>query len=321
MRPFVRPLLAGLLVLSGAGCDESTLRPDPAADPKDDLVPARFDRLALAEPFVIRDIPLDSLWWKWSCCSNTDGFPMDSAGIPYLIVQGKVSYHPSYIIENGYAYGSSYEKSGIPIYRTQLKNWVDFLLQRADTLEYGAIYNPYDFSIALHNDSSEMLYEGWYSGFTQGMFLALLVRTARITGEQKYIDAAHRAYRGLTDTGNEHVSLIDDDGYYWIDDYPGLPLPDLPLNGHLYAMRGLYEYWQWNPTPETEYTLRAALTTMKAHAWRYRNPGSASVYCLRHRLVAPHFHDQIIMLLNDAYRMSGDSAFLDLVADYESDYP
>lgn len=273
-----------------------------------------------AESFALQQTLPDSLWWRWSCCGEQSGFPVDSLGVPTLVINGRISYHPSYIANNALLYEDSWEKSGNPIYLRGLRLWVDALLERSDTLEDGAIFPRFDFAFALHGNPAQTLPVGWHSGFTQGLVLALLVRTARVTKEPRYADAADRLFKGLTQTQSRRVAHIDGDGYYWIDEYP-LANPDLTLNGFAYATLGLYEYWQWKRTLESEGLLREALTTLRHYGPRFRDPGKTSVYCLAHRLPAPAYHPILIELMHDLNRMTGDKAFSDLADQFASDYP
>jgi hypothetical protein len=272
-----------------------------------------------AESFILREIPPDSLWWRWPCCGSTSGYAVDSAGVPYLVINGAVSYHPAYIANNALVYEDSWEKSQRSVFLIGLRIWVDALLERSDTLEEGAIFARYDFSYQLHGDPANTLPTGWHSGFTQGMILSLLVRTARVTGDPLYADAADRVFRGLTQTDSRRVAHVDSAGYYWIDEYP-LAHPDLTFNGFAYAVRGLYEYWQWKRTPESALRLREAMTTIKHYAPQFRVIGSPSVYCLAHRVSAPAYHGQDIELLRDMYRITGDVVFAHIADDFSSDF-
>jgi hypothetical protein len=299
-----------LLLVLALACRDAAAPPPPPPGP----IPVH------AEAFTLREIPSDSLWWRWSCCGSTSGYPIDSSGVPYLIVNGAVSYHPAYITQNALVYEDSWEKSGKPVFLAGLKNWTSAVLQRSDTLEEGEVFPRYDFSYAIHADPANNLPVGWHSGFTQGMLLSLLVRAARVTNDPAYADAADRVFRGLTDTASRRVAHVDSAGYYWIDEYPIPGHPDLTLNGFAYAVRGLYEYWQLKKTPESELLLREALTTLKHYAPEYRRVGLPSVYCLAHRVPAPAYHGQDIELLRDMYRMTGDSAFAQIADDFASDF-
>jgi hypothetical protein len=240
--------------------------------------------------------------------------------VPYLIINGAVSYHPSYIANNALVYEDSWEKSRNPVYLDGLKNWTHALLERSDTLEDGAVFARFDFAFALHGDKEETLPVGWHSGLTQGMMLALMVRTAKITGDSVYADAADRIFRSLSQTTSRRVAHIDSANYYWIDEYP-LPQSDLTLNGFAYAVRGLYEYWQWKKTAESERLLREALSTLKHYGPQFRDPGKVSVYCLVHRLPVPTYHPIHIELMRDMYRITGDPAFSLLADQLAADYP
>ena len=269
------------------------------------------------ESFTLQDVPVQ--WWRYSCCGAQAGFAVDAHGVPTLIVNGQLSYHPTYIANNALVYEDSWEKSQNPLYMDGLKNWINAILTRSDTLEDGAIFAKFDFAFALHGDPAQTLAVGWHSGFTQGMLLSLLVRTYRVTNDPIYSDAADRVFRSLQQTDSRRVAHVDAEGYYWIDEYP-LASPDLTLNGYAYAVRGLYEYWQWKKTAESELLLKEALTSLKHYAPQFRVPGQSSVYCLAHHIPAPAYHTQHIELLRNLYQMTGDQSFSQLADEFAADY-
>lgn len=308
----MRRLLPWLLVVILSGCHQEISAPSP------DHV-GRLPIPPNAEHFTLLEISSDSLWWRWPCCGSRGGFAVDSAGVPYLIINGARSYHPTYIAQNALVYEDSWEKSRTPAYLSGLRTWVTALLQRSDTLEEGAIFPRFDFSYSVHGDPANLLAVGWHSGYTEGMLLSLLVRSARVTNESAYADAADRAFRALAQTASRRVVHVDSANYYWIDEYP-LSRPDLTFNGFGYAIRGLYEYWQWKRSFESEQVLLEALTSIKHYAPEFRVPGKPSVYCLAHRVPEPAYHAQDIMLLRDFYRMTGDSAFARIADDFEEDF-
>jgi len=89
----------------------------------------------------------------------------------------------------------------------------------------------------------------------------------------------------------------------------------------MFAVYGLYEYWQLTRDRTARHLLEGALTTLKANVLRYRVPGGISYYCLRHRQQYEHYHFVHIKQLEMIALMSGDHYFADVANLLRADHP
>jgi hypothetical protein len=273
----------------------------------------------------LRDLPRDQLW-DWSYTIQTFAkLELDSAGVPVFNNLDQGARQPVATGTVGILMLSNAELLGNVAQRDSVIRWTKFYIADADTSE-GMIRFPYNFQFALHGYQTALVDPPWYSALAQGEFLELLVRLHQVTGDQQYLRWADRVFAPFTDVrpyaeNSRSVAHIDAAGYYWADEYPNAGRPDLTLNGFLYALRGVYEYWQVTKSPEARRVLLAGLTTIDHYAPQFRRPHQPSSYCLSHPEVGNgSYHMLIIGLFNDFYRVTGDAAFQTHARNFASDY-
>lgn len=81
---------------------------------------------------------------------------------------------------------------------------------------------------------------GWISGMTQGEGISVLLRAHALSGDSRFLDAAHRAFRPfLADTRDGGVTR-QLDGVLVIEEYP-TTMPTAVLNGWIFGLLGLHE--------------------------------------------------------------------------------
>jgi len=57
-----------------------------------------------------------------------------------------------------------------------------------------------------------------------------------------------------------------------------MDVPDNVLNGFIFGLFGLYEYWMLTKDPEAKFYIDASLTTLQDKLPLFRNPGGISYY-------------------------------------------
>lgn len=162
------------------------------------------------------------------------------------------------------------------------------------------------------------------SGMKQGVLLQAFSALHRTTGAAHYRELAKRTFRsfffveGEVD-GGWWVSTIDDDGYLWIELYPKSP-PSHTLNGFIFAIFGIHEYYTITRDPEAKELLLAALTTVREQASLVRHPGDISSKSIEYRHNKPRkYHRVHIRQFQHLYRMTGDPVFHRLARQFQDD--
>ncbi|QLG28808.1 hypothetical protein HUG10_15225 [Halorarum halophilum] len=214
-----------------------------------------------------------------------------------------------------------------PVFEDAAERVTDTLVEAAHGTPEGstaeAIYFPYGYHFKLHGNPDLLMETPWYSGMAQGLLLSSFTRLYRQTGDERYSDLADRTFASLVPSGGSErskpwVSLIED-GHYWIEEYPS-EVPAHTLNGKMFGIYGLYEYWCHSGREDVETWLLAALTTISDRIEEFRVPGGLSYYCLEHEGQIDKYHSIHIGQLEALYDMTGHDRFHEVAETFRSDH-
>jgi hypothetical protein len=245
-----------------------------------------------------------------------DWHPSDAEGIQMRQIGGKLYYHPLLLCDKAFRLLNAYTRTGDPAYLDWARRYAAKMRELAVTSD-GALFMPYSFDFPQTGVRAP-----WFSGMAQGMTLTVFVRMYRATGEQQYLTAANQLFRSFQRSGpagRPWVSRVSDTHELWIEEYPQRQ-PDRVLNGFMFAIYGLYEYWQLTRWDPARHYLEGALTTLKAHILDYRVPGGISYYSLRARAQYEHYHFVHIKMLRQIYGMTRDEAFRKAAGLFKKDH-
>ena len=144
-----------------------------------------------------------------------------------------------------------------------------------------------------------------YSSMAQGEGVSMLIRAAMVSGEQAFLDAAKKAKDfmlkpisegGTTQYSGEDVLL------YEVTDEP------IILNGWIFSIWGLYDYYKYTKDEETSAVLQKTLESLKRKLsdfdmkyWSKYNDGK--------RICSPFYHKLHIAQLNTMYDLFGDPVY------------
>ena len=263
--------------------------------------------------FDIQDLEYNRLPYTGYELISLDISPADSNGIKLYEKFGKVYYHPVILSEHIIRFLDSY-------IRTESKEYLQYALTYSEKLieigtEYnGALFFPYNFELILHDIPSEVLAASWYSGMAQGEALSAFVRLYNITKETKYLPIIEKIFKGFYSFRRESdpwFVYVDENKYYWIEEYPMMDATHV-LNGFIYAIFGLYDYYQLNKDELSRTLIDASLTTLFRHLTEYRVPGYKSYYCLKHKAQGEFYHTVHIIELKKLSEIAGDTYFKDM---------
>lgn len=113
--------------------------------------------------------------------------------------------------------------------------------------------------------------------------------------------------------------FIDENKYYWIEEYPWIEYTQA-LNGFIYAIYGLYEYYLLTNDFYCKVLLQAAITTIRHNIQKYRIENAISYYCLRHKGQIATYHMFHIEQLQMLYKITGDTFFRETADLFYNDY-
>ena len=309
-------MLLIVLVLAGCRREDLVIHKSPAIP--QELV----NSIQKRDNFAIKKIPYELL--DRTCqpiAPLTPDFPTDGHGIELWEYKGGMYYHPLRMARIGMQYLDSYRQTQNTQYLTMARAYVDKLLELATKVGDDKLLFPYAFDFALHGMPEDVMRAPWHSGMTQGTVLLFFVRFYDVTKEDLYLFLADKVFAGLYElkaANKPWVTKIDEDGYFWVEEYPD-EVDTHALNGFIFAIYGLYEYYEVTKSAESKFLLQAALTTVKDHIHLFRNPGGISYYCLKHKVKSLKYHLIHIKQFKYLYNMTGDRYFKKMSDTFYSD--
>lgn len=223
--------------------------------------------------------------------------PRDSAGVRMFVLNGVLYNHPVAQAQDALMSLSDYHHTNEARYLTRAGRDAQRLIDKR-VLSDGAWYYPYPFDFLLHGASSLPMRAPWFSGMAQGQALSLFTRLFQVTGAQKWRDAADAtfaSFRNAPVAGLPSTVNIGPSSYLWLEEYPRWPTTasDRTLNGHVFAVFGLYDYQQLTGDVTALDLWNGALANTQHYLTHgFRVPNWASHYCLAHPWVdSPKYHD------------------------------
>lgn len=261
------------------------------------------------------------LWYRGTALQSFDDYPQDEDGVVVNEYDGGIYYNPVSMAQRGMWFADNYRRTGDERYLERSEAHARRILLEAHEID-GALYLPYEFDFPLHGNPEQLMEAPWYSGMAQGQALSLFLRLHDMTGREEYRDAADRlmpTFFRLHGDVDEFVARIDCEGYYWIEEYP-MEVSTETLNGFIFALWGVYEYWRTTGDEGAKQIVRASLATLKHYLPEFREPGEPSYYCLKHRAQYPRYHRIHVRQLEFLDRLSGDPYFSEQAELFASDY-
>jgi hypothetical protein len=209
--------------------------------------------------------------------------PVDDEGVRQYERRGEYYYHPVAIAQFALAKLDRANSNGsAKALRSAVVN-AEKLVEVADRVD-GGLYFAYPFDFSLGGYERETVHAPWWSAMAQGEALSLFVRLYEATGDQRWRTAADKTFATLDDIGPRKKPwsvYIDKRHYLWFEEYAGDTKPLIVLNGHMFAMFGLYEYERLTGSKKAAELFDAGATTLREYLPLFRVEGEPSRYCLR----------------------------------------
>lgn len=243
----------------------------------------------------------------------------DADGIPLIKYKQGYYYNPVAVAQYALSMYGKYLQGEDTL--KAFKAAVERLLVMQDKV--GAFRYPFAFKYYL---TGEVYQPGWVSGMAQGQALSVLARAYHLTKDRRYLKAGNAALQFLlTPVKNGgvmstleylHSSLKD---YITFEEYIAKP-SSYTLNGFMFTLLGLYDWWQINPKKivgehkvAKQYFYRG-IDTLK-HILPYYDIGGFTAYDLGHIIYRrePHigisYHNVHIYLLHALHSITGNLWF------------
>ena len=184
---------------------------------------------------------LDQYYMKFHSKAEYQG-SYDKKGIPQLNYQGDIGiqYNPIAIAQWSLGNYNLWKKN-------HSQEYYEKFIQGSDWLHNNLNLNQNNVYVWEHHFDwvyKENLISPWYSGLAQGQGLSVLCRAYNITSDNKYLDSIEKVYQSfLIDVKNGGVTFTDKKGDIWIEEYIIKNNPTHILNGFIWGLWGIYDYW------------------------------------------------------------------------------
>lgn len=305
----VRFILLFTLTIAIISCSENSTNPEnlSAAD--------YFDK-AIIDNYSIQKVNYEDLPYNMMPLAdlNNTPHPKDADGIQVFEYKGEKYYHPTLLTMQMSWYVDSFIQSGDSIYFKTILNYYDKILELIEETD-NTIWIAYPFDYAIHGNIDDVMKAPWYSGMAQGTLLKIFSQLYVLTNDIKYFNQATKVFNtfnSIKGLNKRWITQIDKRNYLWIEEYPDDIVPNNTLNGFLYGLFGIYEYYLISENDHAEFLLKAGITTLKKYLTEFRAEGDLSYYCLKHKQQSRYYHILHIKQIRAIFAYTGDQFFSDM---------
>ena len=252
--------------------------------------------------------------------ARLDGFPVDSNGIyVYRTASGQRMRHPVAQSRFAIALLDQWQHDHDPQHLTQAAANLRDLMDNSPA--DGVL--RYNFDFALHGRASDTIHAPWRSAMAQGMYLSAVVRLWQATGDDYWKQQADRTFITLANQNTAYwVSFTDAQGFTWFEEYAGDTKPMQVLNGHNFALFGVYDYWAATDSPRAGALFKSAARTVLHYMPVLREPGKVSWYGVRRPSAqSTKYHGIHVFQLRKLAAITGDDRFTMWAYALAKDYP
>ena len=144
-----------------------------------------------------------------------------------------------------------------------------------------------------------------YSSMAQGEGISMLIRAHIVTKEEKYLTAAAKAKDFMLKPVQEGGTTDYQGSDVYLYEYTFRPLV---LNGWMFSLWGLYDYYKYTADEQVGAVLAATLETLKKKLPEF-DIGYWSMYEDGKRICSPFYHDLHIAQLTVMYDLFGDEIY------------
>lgn len=277
------------------------------------------------EKYIIHEIPFASLYYHWDDINEytdyTNITQCDSNGVYLFNYEGELYHHPLAIAMDILQAINTYEQVDELRYLEYSELAASTVINHG-VYQENALYFPYSFDFKLFGYETEIMEAPWISGMTQGRFLSAICRLHHFTGNSEYDIIADEIIQSFYNYTNEFwIVFLTEDNFYWIAEYPQQEDPQMyTLNGFMFAIIGLYDYWYEFGGEDIEELLSWSLTTLKEYAPKFRVEGDISYYDLKYKVQSDRYHKHHIEELRYMTLITGDTFFDSLADLFLSDF-
>ncbi|MFZ5515219.1 MAG: D-glucuronyl C5-epimerase family protein [Candidatus Zhuqueibacterota bacterium] len=235
-------------------------------------------------------------------------YEFDDQGIPlnHLYPASGGSYNPITVCQYGLFHFNKFVDSGDSSARTTFLAQANWLIQSARPGANDSSVWPYHFDLPFYNITAP-----WISGMAQGEALSVLVRAFSLSQDHAYLAVAHNAWNIFAvNVGQGGVMSGFPDGSPLVEEYPTPGHVTAVLNGFIFAIFGVYDYWKFTGNEDAGQLYRQLIQSLAANLHRY-DSGYWSYYELKSpkRLASRSYHRLHLEQLQKLYDIAPEPQF------------
>lgn len=315
-----------LTVLVLTGCGPLTGLGAAAPDREEE---APLDGLGnwAAEDFSVTPIPSDlHPYRRDQPIAKLDSGVHDATGVRMFEFGEAIYDHPVGQARYGLDNVAAWEVSGDKFYLDRAIVQATRIVETRHEIGDAWLF-PYHFDYRVHGAPDAQLNSPWYSAMAQGLALSLFVRLSAVTSDPQWVSAAEHAYQSLNKPGHafgDAPALTQvSDGHLWFEEYPAAraEASDHTLNGHIFAIIGLADYFKATNREEAADLIRAGATTVLDYWEEFRVEGGVAYYCLQHLHQDAQYQSTHTWQLASLAVLTGDERFAEMSELLISDVP
>jgi len=226
----------------------------------------------------------------WKGRSDNDGVPVNT------LATGHRVYFVTTVVQKALGHWDQWLLNHEDIHKEEFLKLCRWLLIRQDDQGGWQVWS--DLGLSLSSP---------YSAMTQGECISALVRAWKLTGDYVFATGARRAVDLMRRPIEKKGPAIFEGDYLFLEEMPTVPRCTI-LNGWIFALFGLYDYWLAFKDTTTFEIFNVSLGTLKQHLEKY-DAGYWSYYDVLGHLSSSFYHDLHIYQLTALTLIDSDPVF------------
>jgi hypothetical protein len=150
----------------------------------------------------------------------------------------------------------------------------------------------------------------WISGLTQSLGISILLRQYQQTNDAVYLDVARSALAWIKKPVSEGGISVKTQHGTWYEEYPSINNPSHVLNGHLWALFGIWDYYRATGDKAAKKMFDEGISILKRDIHKY-DVSDWSVYSQANSLdlVTGEYQNFIVLQLLVLHKITGECMF------------
>jgi hypothetical protein len=238
---------------------------------------------------------------------------LDEKGIPYVfypeqngITAGK-RYNATIVCNYAIDYYNSFNQTNDSAFYFKFINCVDWLISNL-TYKNNAAFYQFNWQ------------QPWYpsvgapyaSGMTSGRAIEVFTYAYQLTKSEKFLQLSEALIRGFYIPIQSGGFTYKSSKGWWYEEIADTEMqtPRI-LDGHIFALTGLYKYWLTTKDDSAKYVIQKGLWALKQNLHLYDAGNGWSYYDINQKRSDKKYHKILTGQMKELWEISKDSLFLD----------